>query len=147
MLWSAERTRYVGNLFTPWANDLYDRFPLLSSRSFRADIFPDLYDLAHFDGLELYNLHDLALVSGTGSVLCRSCTTPHNGKLGSRLSTADHDFFRFPKDEKLQFSQLRSLLFFFFYFYEKRCLSYEEGLSHAHLPTGTRNGSTAPRGA
>ena len=42
----------------------------------------DLYDLAHVVGWEPYNLHDLGHVSWVGSVLNRSCTTSHNGRLG-----------------------------------------------------------------
>ena len=45
----------------------------------------DLYDVPHVAGWEPYILHDLAAhVSWVGSVLYRSCTTYHNGKLGSR---------------------------------------------------------------
>ena len=44
----------------------------------------DLYDLAHVAGWEPFNLHDLAHVSWVGSVSHRSCTTSHNGRLGSR---------------------------------------------------------------
>ena len=65
-----------------------------SSRSPRQGRYtPDLYDLAHVDGWEPYNLHDLstvARVSWVGSLVHRSCTTPAqpltNGRLGSRLS-------------------------------------------------------------
>ena len=53
--------------------------------SFRADRFPDLYDLAHIAGWEPDNLHDLEQVSNVGSVLFRSCTTAHNGRLGSTM--------------------------------------------------------------
>ena len=44
----------------------------------------DLYDLAHVAMWEPYYLHDLARVSGVGSVLhiYRSCTTSHNGIYG-----------------------------------------------------------------
>ena len=59
------------------------------------DIYiPDLYDLYdlyalcdlahHVAGLEPYDLYDLAHVSWVGSVRYRSCTTPHNGGLGSK---------------------------------------------------------------
>ena len=51
----------------------------------------DLYDLAHVAGLEPYNLHDLAQVSWVGYVLHRSCTTSHNGRLGSTWSIIDRD--------------------------------------------------------
>ena len=45
----------------------------------------DLYDLAHVAGWEPHNLH--ALLNGhvywVGSVLYRSCTTCHDGRIGS----------------------------------------------------------------
>ena len=59
--------------------------PTARSRSFKADLLPDLYDLAHVTGWDPYSLHDLGHVSWVGSVLYRSCTSSHNGKLGSRL--------------------------------------------------------------
>ena len=46
----------------------------------------DLYDLAHVAGWEPYNLHDLGHVSWVGSVLYRSCTTSHIGRLRSKWS-------------------------------------------------------------
>ena len=47
---------------------------------------PDLYDLHvdHVVGWKPHNLHDLGQVSCVGSVLYRSCTASHNGKLGFR---------------------------------------------------------------
>ena len=57
-----------------------------SSRSFKADMFPALYDLAHIAGWEPYILHDLAHVSWDGYVLCGPCTTPHSGRRGSGWS-------------------------------------------------------------
>ena len=42
------------------------------------------YDLDHVAGWESYNLEDLAHVSRVGSVLYRSCTSSHDGRLGSR---------------------------------------------------------------
>ena len=80
--------------------DLYDLFPLLYSTTVhdldlpgRADRYIpdlynlydlyDLYDLAHVSGWEPQKLHDLGHVSWVGSVLYRSCTTYHNGRLGS----------------------------------------------------------------
>ena len=56
----------------------------------------DLYDLARVAGWEPYYLHDPGHVSWVGSVLNRSCTTYHNGRLGSRLSTVDRDLDRDP---------------------------------------------------
>ena len=47
---------------------------------------PDLCDLAHVARWRPYNLHDLAHASWVGSVPYRSCTTSHNGRLGSRWS-------------------------------------------------------------
>ena len=63
-----------------------NQFPLQWSWSFKTDVFPILYDLAHAAGWDPYNLHDLAHASCVGSVLCRSCTTPHNGRWGTRWS-------------------------------------------------------------
>ena len=51
----------------------------------------DLYDVAHVAGWELYNLHDLGHVSWVGSALYRSCTTSHNGRLGSTVDDLDRD--------------------------------------------------------
>ena len=50
----------------------------------RADRLLICIDLAHVDGWESYNLHDLANVFWIGSVLYRSCTISHRGRLGSR---------------------------------------------------------------
>ena len=58
-----------------WIPDLYYLYDLY-----------DLYDLAHVAGLEPYNLHGLGHASWVGSVLYRSCTTFHNGRIGSRWS-------------------------------------------------------------
>ena len=44
----------------------------------------DLYDLAHVAGWEPSKLHDLGRVSCVGAVLHRSCTTSHDGTLGSK---------------------------------------------------------------
>ena len=67
--------------------------PTYWPRYFKADLFPILvcHGLAHVAGWEPYNLHDLAHVSRVGFVLCRSCTTSHNGRWGTRWSTVDHD--------------------------------------------------------
>ena len=62
---SARQGRYVPDLY-----DLYDLY--------------DLHDLAHVAGWEPYNLHGLGRVSCVGSVLYRSCTTVHNGRLEFR---------------------------------------------------------------
>ena len=42
------------------------------------------YDLAHVAGWALCDQHDLAYAFWVGSVLHRSCTPHHNGRLGSR---------------------------------------------------------------
>ena len=64
--------------------DLYDLYDLYDMYDMY-DMY-DLYDLAHVVGRKQYsfNLHDLGQVSWVGSVLHRSCTTSHNGRLGSR---------------------------------------------------------------
>ena len=46
---------------------------------------PDLYDVAQVAAWGSYNLRGLGQPSWVGSVLHRSCTTYHNGRLGSRL--------------------------------------------------------------
>ena len=62
----------------------------------RTDDQYDLYDVAHVVGWELYNLHDLGHVSWVGSALYRSCTTPHNGRLGSTVDDIDRDLSDLP---------------------------------------------------
>ena len=69
--------RYIAvwcfDISTPRTDYLYDLY--------------DLYDPAHVAGRDRYNLHHLAHVSWVGVVLlCRSCTTSHNGRWGFRLS-------------------------------------------------------------
>ena len=87
---NAERCIY-GNIHTSdrWSVWSVWSIPTSWSRSFRekqiSDLY-DLYDLAHVAGWEPNILHDRGYFSGVGSVLCRSCTTSHNGRLGSRLS-------------------------------------------------------------
>ena len=44
----------------------------------------DLHDLAHVAGWEPYHLHGLGHVSWVGYVFYVSCTTFHDGRLGSR---------------------------------------------------------------
>ena len=75
--------------------------PTSWSRSFRAD-WPvwsvcsiwsvrsvwSVWSIAHVAGREPYNLHDLAYVSRVGPVLYRPCAAFHNGRFGSRWSTA-----------------------------------------------------------
>ena len=46
----------------------------------------DLYDLVHAAGWKPYNVHNLAHLSWVGSVLCKSCTTYHNGRWWTRWS-------------------------------------------------------------
>ena len=67
-------------------HDLYDLFPLPLCRYFKADLFPILYISCISCGRVGPVLHDLSIVariSWVGSVLYRSCTTSHNGRIGS----------------------------------------------------------------
>ena len=50
--------------------------------TFEGLLNPDLYGLAHVAGWEPCKLHALAHVAWVGSVLYRSRTTSHNGRLG-----------------------------------------------------------------
>ena len=60
------------------------------SRSFKADPFPILYDLAHVSGWDQHNLHDLYSTCFLGSIcatyVCRSCAASHNSRWGTRGS-------------------------------------------------------------
>ena len=58
----------------PDLDDLYNLYDLY-----------DLYDLAYVAGWDTHNLYDLARVSWVGPVLCRSCTTSHKARGGTRL--------------------------------------------------------------
>ena len=81
---STLETRVRSKLSTPRIDDLYDlydTFPLHDLDLLgMADLFPILYDLAYVAGWNRHNLHDPAHVSWVGSVVCRSCTTSHNGR-------------------------------------------------------------------
>ena len=66
--------------FIPDLYDLYDLYDL-----------HDLYDLAPVGGWKPYKPHDLAHISCVGSVLYRSCTTSHSGRLGHGLDDVDRD--------------------------------------------------------
>ena len=73
---------YPQHCFTPWT---YHRFPLHC-----LDLSGQLHSCSVWSGAcyrwEPYNPHGLAHISWVGCALCRSWTTYHNGRWGSRWS-------------------------------------------------------------